>query len=311
MLDIEARVTLEVETISGATAKIRALVDSARGQVVNDVLEDNSSSTGAALSVRVPSETVHWFLEALSRVGKLRSRKVETKDIGREYRDAQTLLRNLEETMQRYEQLLKKATTVKDMVTLEAALARVRTRLERVKGDLRYMRDRAARSTVYITLTADADSEAVAPEAKLHPGVRGVFALDFPTAGSSDSYGGAGFSLFFLRAFNMDADFLGKLDGGGESGIDLFIATLGSELYSDFLGGGKRPFLNPYLGFRAGYVRNLGVNELALGGSLGVELVKTSALTLDLHTRAYAFLGTSERGAHPVLEPGLALHFSY
>ena len=52
------------------------------------------------------------------------------------------------------------------------------------------------------------------------------------------------------------------------------------------------------------------VQRISIYHSL-VRNAKTSALTLDLHTRAYAFLGTSERGAHPVLEPGLALHFSY
>ncbi len=311
MVDIEARVTLKVEGIAASVVKIRQAVKAAGGQVVNEVITDSSSSAGASISLRIPSGHVFDFLSGLPKLGKIESRKVESRDIGREFHDAQVLLRNLNATLSRYEQLLKQATTVKDMVTLEAAMARVRTRLDRVKGDLRYLQDRASRSTVYITLRAKAGSSVGEPEARLYPGLRGTLAWDFPSGEDTRSFAGAGFSLYFFRALNLDADFMGNTSGDGGSGVDLFITTLGTELYSDFLGGGDREFLNPYLGFRVGYARNLGLNELALGGSLGLDVWKADFITIDLNTRLYAFLGTSERRAHAVLQPNLTLRFSY
>ncbi|MCA9595829.1 MAG: DUF4349 domain-containing protein [Myxococcales bacterium] len=311
MIDIEARVTLEVASVASALVRVRKAVADVRGQVVNEVIEDNASAAGASVSVRVPSAQIQSFLSGLSGIGKLESRQIKSRDIGREYHDAQILLQNLQATLARYEKLLQKAENVKDMVALEAAMARVRTRLDRVQGDLRYLKDRAQRSTVYITLKAKPDHETVEPTAQLHPGLRATMAWDFPSDADNRSFAGGGVSVYFFRALNLDADFMESTSGDGQRGLDLFVATLGSELYSDFLGGGDRTFFNPYLGFRAGYVRNLGLNEMALGGSLGVDVWKTSFIAVDVNTRVYAFLGNAKRGAHPVVSPNLSVRFSY
>ena len=80
------------------------------------------------------------------------------------------------------------------------------------------------------------------------------------------------------------------------------LLTLGGEMYSDFLGGGKRRFLNPYLGYTLGYARFLGHNEGVLGVTLGLELVKTKAITVDLNARALGLFFGGD-GTHAAIEP--------
>ena len=309
MIDVEARVALEVERVASALAGIRALIARAGGQVVNEVIENSSGSAGAALSLRVPSAQVQTVLAELERIGKLLSRKVESRDVGREYHDAQILARNLDATLARYEELLKKANDPKEMLAIEEELSRVRAQIDRVQGDMRYLADRASRATIYVTLTAlEPDTEVVEPEAKLFLGLRGSLPLDFSDAHGARAFAGGGLSLRASRQFSIDADWTTHLRNS--DGIQLFLVTAGSDLYSDRLGGGKRHSFNPYIGFRVGYARLLGDDAFVLGGTLGVELWKSKALSIDLETRAYGLLGL-EDGTHALIQPGAALHVAY
>ncbi len=309
MIDVEARVALEVERVASALAQIRALIARSGGQVVNEVLENQPGSSGAALSIRVPTPQVQSVLGELERVGKLLSRKVESKDVGREYHDAQILAKNLGATLDRYEELLKKANDPKEMLAIESELSRVRSEIDRIQGDIRYLSDRASRATIYVTLTSlRPDADAVEPDAKLFVGLRANLPLDFSDAHGARALGGGGLSLMPSRAFSIDADWATRLRDS--DGIQLFLITAGSDLYSDRLGAGKRSTLNPYIGLRLGYARLLADDAFVLGGTLGVELWKSKALSIDLEARAYGLLGTGD-GTHALIQPGTAIHFAY
>jgi hypothetical protein len=309
MIDVEARVTLEVEGVASALVAVRALVGRAGGHVMNEVIENQPGSAGAALSIRVPTPQVQAVLTELERVGKLVSRKVESKDVGREYHDAQILARNLNATLERYEELLKKANDPKEMLAIEEELARVRTEIDRVQGDIRYLTDRSTRATIYVTLSSlRLDSDAVEPDARLFLGLRAGLPLDFSDAHGARAFGGGGLSLMPSRAFSIDADWATRLEGS--DGIQLFLITAGSDLYSDRLGAGKRSTFNPYIGLRLGYARLLADDAFVLGGTLGVELYKTKALSIALEARAYGLLGLDD-GSHALIQPGASLHFAY
>jgi hypothetical protein len=47
-----------------------------------------------------------------------------------------------------------------------------------------------------------------------------------------------------------------------------------------------------------------------MGGSLGIELVKTDFFFIDLQTRLYALVAT-EQGTHVLFQPAAAFHFAY
>ncbi len=195
------------------------------------------------------------------------------------------------------------------MTAIERELERVRTAIDRVKTDLAWMRDRVARSTVYLQLTRTA-ADVVSDEAKLYPGLRLPFAVALRSDGTSSRYLGGGLSMFIVRPFNFDLDITTDLDGTERDGLDLLLATVGVELYSNLLGAGHRRFLNPYFGFRAGYANLFGDDAVALGGSLGLELFRSELMFVEVQTRAYALAGTA-RGTQALVEPAIALHLAY
>jgi hypothetical protein len=311
MLDIEARLSIEVEKVADAAARVRELAASHGGQIVADTVTDESGSTGGAFTIRVPSRGSSVFLEALSGVGIVRSRQVTARDIGKEFHDAQIHLRNLEVTLKRYEEILAKAQDVKQILEIEREMQRIRGEIDRVKGDLRWMSDRAARATIYLTLFSARPDVAptFAPEAKIYPGIRGFHLADFRD-GQSAGYLGAGLSIAFARWWSFDIDGARRIGGDGR-GLDLFMITGGGETYSDFLGGGRRTWFNPYVGLRVGYARLLGHDEVVLGGTVGLEIYKTKVVRFDLQSRLLGFFGNRNVGGHLAVQPAVTLHVAF
>jgi hypothetical protein len=313
LFDIEAKVLVEVAELERAKTKLVELVRANGGQIMNEAVEDGSERRGAALSLRVPSERVQALLGSLGSVGKVRSSTLETKEVSRKIADAEVLIRNLESTLKRYEELLARAQNVAEATQIETQLARVRTQLDRVKADREWSQDRVARSTVYVTLALAEDHAPAEPEAALYPGLRAVFLVDVPpgSAGlTTTSYAGGGISLAWPRTFSIDLDLLTSLSDPGGGAIDFYFITAGTELYSDFLGGGRNRSFNPYLGLRAGFARGPGQSYFPLGGSVGVELYKSSGVLLALESRLYALIGR-KAGPDFAVEPGLGLNFAY
>ena len=109
------------------------------------------------------------------------------------------------------------------------------------------------------------------------------------------------------RDGNFELDALHR-NGSSSHSPDVLLLTAGGDVYSDFLGGGRRRFLNPYLGLRVGYARVAGANDLAGAGTIGVELFKSRYATIDTDVRVLGLFGkpNSELGIEPTLGANVA-----
>jgi hypothetical protein len=73
------------------------------------------------------------------------------------------------------------------------------------------------------------------------------------------------------------------------------LVTVHTAVYSDFLGGGRRRFLNPYIGLLAGGARVSGAGAFTAGAAVGVELYRGPRLLVDLTTRAQVLLYSDDK----------------
>jgi hypothetical protein len=311
MLDIEATLNLVVDQVATSAAELRAIVRQRGGLMIEDVVDESNYSNGRFL-IRIAAPGTDELMAAIERLGQLRTRQVNAHDIGKQYNDAELQLENLNVAMARYEQILAKADKVSDLLSIERELTRLRGEIEQVKGNLRWMQDRAARSTIHVNLASTRLAVAqgpIAPQAKLYPGLRATFLEDLRGNNVHQGYVGGGLSFRANREFSLDLDGLRRTSTGAPvKGLDIVLITIGGETFSEFLGNGTRRFLNPYLGWRTGYARFDSRNEFALGGTLGLELVKTRFVSVDLAARAIGLLGHS---AHFALEPDLTVGFAF
>jgi len=311
MLDIEATLNIVVDQIASAAAELRKLVRQHGGVLVEDVVDESSYGSGRFV-IRIAAQGTDEMMASLEHLGQVRTRQVNARDIGKQYRDAELQLENLNVAMARYEQILAKADKVADILSIERELTRLRGEIEQVKGNLRWMQDRVARSTIHVNLASPhlaAVQGPVAPEAKFYPSLRLAFIEDLRGNNVHQGYLGGGISLRANRGFSLDFDGLRRTSTGSPiKGLDIFLITMGGETYSEFLGNGTRRFANPYLGWRLGYARFVGRSEFALGGTVGLEVVKTRYVGVDLEVRGIGLLGHS---AHMTIEPDLTVSFAF
>lgn len=309
MLDVEANVTMQVPKVKPAVRALHELAVRVGGVVTNERVDSASQYGDAALTLRVPSGATQGVFDELEKLGSVLDQTVTARDIGKDYFDANLRLSSLEATQRRYQEILTHASSVEEILRIESELARIRGEIEQVKGNLRWLSDRAARATLHLTLHERVPEIARSDaEPKFFPGLRLPALVDFGKH-DTQAYAGGGFSLRFTRAFSLDLDLLKRPDSATR-GPDALLATIGGEIYSNLLGDGERRFLNPYLGWRAGYARLDSDNQALLGATLGLELYKNRWFGLDAEARNYLAFG-GERGAHYLLTPALAARIAF
>jgi len=312
MVDIEARVSIEVNDVQHAAGDVRRLVAKGGGQITSESITATERSARAEIALRVPSQAANDFLAALDGIGVVRDRHVNVKDIGKQFYDATLRLANLEVARKRYEEILAQAKTIDEVLRLEAELGRIRQQIEQLKGELRWMRDRAARATVHVSLYTRGEAPPpviLQPEAKVFPGVRASYLRDLRAEGADGSYFGGGLGLGVAPQVSHELQGFRALEAD-EKGLHAVFVTVNGRLYSQFFGDGNRAVANPYLGFRAGYARFLERNEALLGVSVGLEIFKSKRFVLDAEFRSYALFG-SKAGGHVGLEPTLGAAIAF
>ena len=104
---------------------------------------------------------------------------------------------------------------------------------------------------------------------------------------ATEGFVGPGFTVQLARFMHFDVAVLkGTDDKVFEA--DAVTAGIGGEAYSDFLGRGKRTFLNPFFGYAFGWARIDSVDFVSMGATAGVELLKSDFVLLDFAVKAAA-----------------------
>lgn len=144
-----ASVMLQVESVSGAEAQIRARAEQLGGYVVSVQTSGSDEYMSSVVTFRVPGDR---FEDALSGVEglarKVLSRSVGGQDVTEEYVDLEAQLRNLEATRNRLLDLLTKANRVEDALQVNQALTDVQGQIEQIQGRMKYLTQSAALSTI-------------------------------------------------------------------------------------------------------------------------------------------------------------------
>lgn len=103
-----------------------------------------------SITIRVPSRSFDDAVKRVEKIGDMIHRNVSTEDVTEEFLDLEVRLKNARAIRERLEQLLAKATKVEESLLIERELGRVAGEIERIEGRMKYLRDRAAFSTITV-----------------------------------------------------------------------------------------------------------------------------------------------------------------
>ena len=311
-IEREAPLAVAVDDVAVAASAVARLVQAHEGSITKE--ERSSAATShAELLVRVPSARFESFVAAVGKVGEIQNRRIRVIDATLEHHDLETLVRNLEAAMARYTELLAKAEDAAQVLAVEREIERVRSELDRIQTRLAYLRDRVANATIAIALRSpepEADID-TGFQPRLTPGLRALSLVDV-REGGTNTYLGSGLSLRLPRAIGqagrglvLDVDVLRACcKSRPERSSWGYMVLGGLDLYSDALEAGRRRWLNPYLGLRAGFAQTQDRGDFAAAGVFGLEIWKTRALTIDVQARLLALVGNPD-GPHVAIQPSL------
>ena len=163
-----ARLELGVENVGAAVAEVEDVAEAAGGWVSASSVfidEPTTSDAGddetrrrtetATVTIRVPAEAYRSVVGQLRGIAEqVRSESSEASEVTEEYTDLQARLRNQEATEAQLLELLDKAETIPDILTVQDKVSQVRLEIERVQGRINVLDSLTSMATITVELAA-------------------------------------------------------------------------------------------------------------------------------------------------------------
>lgn len=159
-----ATLDLKVDDVLATVAQIEAEGTSSGGYVAQSTLttvspatEDEPARQTAVVQIRVPADQYDAVMARLRGFAKeVTSEQASTSEVTEEYTDLQSQLRNLQATEERYLELMAKAETITDILTVQDRLAGVRAEIESTQGRINLLDNLSDMATITVNLALPA-----------------------------------------------------------------------------------------------------------------------------------------------------------
>lgn len=146
----------DIDFLTADAAKTRLAILDAVSEVGGYISEDASNSYDGSLrhtmTLRVPAEKFDTLLAAVSsNASKIDHKQISAQDVTEAFIDVEARVKTKKELEARYMELLGRANTVTDVLEVERELGTLRADIESVEGQLKYLTDRVAMSSLTVT----------------------------------------------------------------------------------------------------------------------------------------------------------------
>ena len=156
-------INMETLTFAETEAKIRESIAKYKGTISSEsasdgnyrwYYEDGGSGTKSLyMTIRIPTKDYRTFLKDLEGAGgSIRSTSMNVENITRRYNDQSVRIQALETQEKRLLEMMDKAETIKEMITVEDRLTEVQTELNQARTTLSVMDHDVAYSTISLNL---------------------------------------------------------------------------------------------------------------------------------------------------------------
>ena len=144
-----ADITIQTQTFQDTFSAVKDAISKVGGFVESESTTDSawnwyysdykksSGTLRSYITVRVPSSKYREFLDLLEGTdGKITSRSEYVQNITKRYNDQSILIESLEKQETRLMEMMDKAETIEDMITIESRLSEVQTQLNQARNTL-------------------------------------------------------------------------------------------------------------------------------------------------------------------------------
>lgn len=144
-----ADINMQVEKYTEARKKVIEISAKFNAYIANENEQTDNYNISNTMIIRINCEKFDQLADELTSIAiYVNNKTINSEDITEQYIDAQARLKSKKEVEARYQELLKKANNVREILEVENYLRVVREEIEAYEGKLRYWNDRIAYSTI-------------------------------------------------------------------------------------------------------------------------------------------------------------------
>jgi hypothetical protein len=148
-----AYVTVDVKDVAASVESLKTLAAQKSGYLSSTNMQKGSNDRlSGTVIIRVPAAEFENLLAGVKALGTVKSVSTQGQDVTEEYVDLATQKTSYQNQLAQYNEIMKKAVKVDDVITIQQQIDRVQTELNRIDGRMKYLNNRIDLSTVTVTL---------------------------------------------------------------------------------------------------------------------------------------------------------------
>ena len=149
----DGSMSIKAKNIAASKKNMDALLKKFNAYYDLEEYQNNDQSASYTLKLRIPSENFENLLTAIeSGKDEITAKSINTSDVTEEYLDIEARLANKREYLKRYKDILLRAGTIKDVLSVEENIRVLQEEIESKEGRLKFLSDQVAYSTLNINL---------------------------------------------------------------------------------------------------------------------------------------------------------------
>jgi uncharacterized protein YfcZ (UPF0381/DUF406 family) len=148
-----AYITIEVKDVPSSVDTLKSLVTAKGGYLSSSsISEGYNKRLSGTVVLRVPQAEFDNTLAGVKSVGTVKSVSTQGEDVTEEYVDILAQKTSYQNQLAQYNEIMKKAVNVSDVIEIQQQIDRVQTELNRLEGRLKYFNSRIDLSTITVNL---------------------------------------------------------------------------------------------------------------------------------------------------------------
>jgi hypothetical protein len=189
----DGRLGLRVKELDNTKLRVDTLIRNYGGYYANESFNNTDWESTFNLKIRIPSANFEKFITAIeSGDGEIEYKEIDARDVTDQFIDLETRLETKRNYLKRYNDLLKQAKSVKEILEIEEKIRGLEEEIESTTGRLKYLSDLVDYSTLDLTISKHKDF-------KYNPVNRDKFSERLKQSLSKGWFGFVDFLLFMIK----------------------------------------------------------------------------------------------------------------
>jgi len=152
------RMEIEVSDLQKSKTEIDILKQNYGAYYAEENFNNTNNETSFNLIIKIPYLSFDHFIAKISLgAGKIKFKEINANDVTEEFIDLETRLSNKRNYLERYNELLKQAKTVKDIIEIEDKIRVIEEEIESSTGRLKYISNQVEYSTLHLVISQKKD----------------------------------------------------------------------------------------------------------------------------------------------------------